>query len=159
MTCRKESKFRAMTIQWGNSLEHEETFILPLTSTENQSRGSAVVRHAFYASARYMWLAGGRPGSKRSDEKGLSGVHSSHLRCGCWPRAFFRMTFFAERMGKGQLLPPSKVATLRMQHLTYCGRNISPAYFRDRVATRFASGLLPRVRGTGVGPEVPLGRI
>jgi len=61
--------------------------------------------------------------------------------------------------GGGEFLPPSKVATPRMQHLTYSGRNISPAYFRDRVVTRFASGLLPRVKGTGVRPEVSLVRV
>lgn len=63
------------------------------------------------------------------------------------------MTFFAGGGGRGQLLPPSKVATLRMQHLTYSGRNISLAYFRDRVAnsTRLRVAAARRRYGSRAG--------
>jgi len=69
------------------------------------------------------------------------------------------MTFYAGRWGREASATFEDGYFVHAEHLTYSGRNISSAYFRDRVATCFASGLLLRVKGTGVGPEVLLAHI
>lgn len=66
-----------MTI-WRKNIKGSASFV----ATENQSRGSAVIRHGtlFFNAPIYVVR---RRSSGKDRMKGLSGVHSSYLRCGC----------------------------------------------------------------------------
>lgn len=129
-----------------------------ILATENQShgsRGSMVIRHAMLFTL-VLDTRGSSP-IIRADDRTREGV----IQCPfivSWPpqrrmlpraRERFRVTFFAG--GTSSCLQRWLLCT---QHLTYSGRNISPAYFRDRVTARaFLTARSPPAAAVYVGTQ------